>query len=54
VDKIASIALAVVSLATIAVLIRNGQNTSSVINSATTGFANVLTAAMGGASTGVG
>lgn len=52
-DKVASIALAVISLATVAVLITNGQNTANVIAAGTGGFAKVLATAMGGTASGV-
>lgn len=42
------IAAAVVSLAVIATLVRNAQGTSSIIGSATGGFADVLRAAQSG------
>ncbi|RWZ84879.1 MAG: hypothetical protein EO766_16975 [Hydrotalea sp. AMD] len=44
---ITGIALAIISLATLAVLVRQGNNTVGVIQAGTSGFANVLGTAMG-------
>ncbi len=48
---IVAIATAVIGLAIIATLVRYGTQTSNIITSSTSGFANVLSAAMGGGST---
>jgi hypothetical protein len=45
---IIGVALAVVGLATVAVLVRQGSQTGSIIKESTAGFANVLKAATGG------
>ena len=45
---IIGVALAVVGLATVTVLVRQGSNTVGIIRESTTGFANVLNAAMRG------
>lgn len=47
-DNVTKVALAIVTVALVAVLVVNGKNTASVVTSATTGFANSLTAAQKG------
>lgn len=44
---VSGIALAVIGLATIAVLVRQNSQTGNIIQQSTSGFANVLKAAMG-------
>ncbi len=48
---IVAIATAVIGLAIVATLVRYGSNTSQIIGTSSTGFANILSAAMGGGST---
>lgn len=48
IKDISAIASAIVGLAIITVLVRQGSNTVGVIQASTSGFAQVLTAAMGG------
>lgn len=43
-----AIAMAVIGLAMLAVIIKNGSQTASVISTSSTGFANILGAAMKG------
>ncbi len=49
---VTAIATALIGLAIVAVLIRNGSNTAHVIGAASGGFAQDLTAAMGNSSGG--
>jgi len=46
------VAMAIVGVAILAVIVSRNSNTTGVIRSATTGFADVLSTAMSGASTG--
>lgn len=46
-----SVLMAVVGVAILAVLVKQGNQTSNVIQSASGGFANILGVAMGGAGT---
>lgn len=47
-DNVTKVALAIVTVALVAVLVVNGKNTAAVVGSATTGFANSLSAAQKG------
>ncbi len=46
--EIGAVAMAIIGLAIIAVLVRQGSQTAGVISASTSGFANVLGTAMGG------
>lgn len=47
-DSITKVALAIVTLGLVATLVVNGPNTAKVVTSATTGFANSISAAQKG------
>jgi hypothetical protein len=47
-DSVTKVALAIVTVALVAVVVVNGANTAKVVNSATTGFANSISAAQKG------
>lgn len=46
---ISSVAMAIIGVAILAVIVSNSNNTTGVIQAATSGFGNVLGIAMGGA-----
>lgn len=48
--EITAVAMAIIGVATLAVLVSRNNNTTGVIDSATRGFGNVLGIAMGGTS----
>lgn len=47
-DNVTKVALAIVTVALVATLVVNGQNTAKVVTATTSGFANSLTAAQKG------